>query len=363
MRLSRAYSPLDRALHHVAFLLPFAQRALGELESDLYRRQLAGITSRDEVFVTGVARAGTTLVLGLLHGTGEFASFTYREMPFILSPLLWQRISASSRRPGTLVERAHGDGVQVSYDSPEAFDEVAWLAFLGDRILRERTLAPVPAGALTPEAVADLQTLVRKLLLASSLRDGGRGGQLRYLSKNNANISRLEALERVFPTARVLVVFRDPLAHVASLMAQHRRFLAVHAEDPFSRRYMRWVGHYEFGANFRPIDFDGRFGRGGVPGAADAAFWLGYWTTAYGHALASGSKQLQWVDFDSLRKEPVAALERLADQAGIQDRAQLASAVETLRAPTTQPLPEDAVPESALSAARDIYRRLLAAAA
>ena len=357
MSLSSAYSPVDRALHHVAFSLPFVQRALAEVENDLYRRQLEGITSRDEVFVTGIARAGTTLVLGLLYDTGEFASFTYREMPFILSPLLWQRLSKSSRKPGSEVERAHGDGVKVSFDSPEAFDEVAWQAYLGHRILGERWLAPVPAESLTPEATEGLRGTVRKLLLAR-----GDGRPLRYLSKNNANISRLEAIERLFPTARVLVVFREPLAHVASLMAQHRRFLAEHSADAFSRRYMRWIGHYEFGANLRPIDFDGRYRRDGVPREADATFWLEYWTAAYGHALGSKSRQVRWVDFDGLRREPAGALARLADLAGLRDASRLVTAAGSLRAPTTEALAPDVVPAATLEAAREVYRRLQAAA-
>ncbi len=31
----------------------------------------------------------------------------------------------------------------------------------------------------------------------------------------------------------------------------------MHARDPFARRYMEAIGHYDFGANLRPIDFDG----------------------------------------------------------------------------------------------------------
>ena len=145
-------------------------------------------------------------------------------------------------------------------------------------------------------------------------------------------------------------------------MAQHRRFLAEHAADPFSRRYMQWIGHYEFGANLRPIDFDGRYARDDVPREADAKFWLEYWTAAYRHALASRSKQLQWVDFDRLRREPATGLEHLAQQAGIPDRKQLVSAASALRSPTTQALAQDAVPAATLAAAQEVYRRLQAAA-
>lgn len=361
MSYARNYSFVDRALHHVAFSLPFVQRTLGELESDLYQRELGGVVTRDELFVTGLPRAGTTLVLELLYGTGEFASFTYRHMPFILAPLLWQRFSKGSRDPARRVERAHGDGVQVSCDSPEAFEEVAWLELLGGDILSERTLAPVPPEAVTPEAAAGLQMLVRKLLLASA-GPGGRP-QLRFLSKNNANISRLGALEQIFPTARVLVVFRDPLAQVASLMAQHRRFLAEHADDRFSERYMRWLGHFEFGANFRPIDFEGRYRGRVLEREPDAGFWLGYWTAAYRHALQAGSPQVRWIDFDRLVTQPGMSLQRLARLAGVEDPESLAAAASRLRAPSSRPLRPRDVPTPALEAAQEVYGRLRSAAA
>ena len=362
MSLAKGYSAVDRALHHVAFTLPGVQRALADLETDLYRRQLDAVESRDEIFVTGVPRAGTTLILELLYGTGEFASFTYRDMPFILSPLLWRRFSKSRQVQGQRAERAHGDGMEVSYDSPEAFEEVAWLALMGRHILREETLAPVPREAMTKEAAEGLRTLVRKVLLASAPEKSGRGPP-RYLSKNNANLSRLQAIETLFPTARILVVYRDPLAQVASLAGQHRRFLEEHTRDAFSRRYMRWIGHFEFGQNLRPIDFDGRYSRDGIPKDADSGFWLEYWTAAYRHALQTRGSRVHFVDFDDLLARPVPNLERLARIAGIRDTARLGAAASTLRQPTVRPLEADNLPPAILEAARAVHRQLKAVAA
>ena len=50
-------------------------------------------------------------------------------MPFILAPLLWERVSKGFRKPTGLKERAHGDGLVVGYDSPEAFEEVLWRTY------------------------------------------------------------------------------------------------------------------------------------------------------------------------------------------------------------------------------------------
>ena len=98
MRSRSDYSALDRALHRLALSRPGLQAGMAELEDDLFRKQLDQVPAGGEVFVTGLPRAGTTLLLDLLHGTGEFASLTYRQMPFVLAPLLWDRITRPFRR-------------------------------------------------------------------------------------------------------------------------------------------------------------------------------------------------------------------------------------------------------------------------
>ena len=133
MRFSDRYSALERAIHHVAFSAPFLQKALAELENDLFSSRLDKAAAGREVFVTGLPRAGTTLLLELLYATGEFGSFTYRHMPFILAPLLFGRAERGKASDG--IERAHGDGMRISVDSPEAFEEVIWLAYLRERIV------------------------------------------------------------------------------------------------------------------------------------------------------------------------------------------------------------------------------------
>ena len=54
-----------------------------------------------------------------------------------------------------------------------------------------------------------------------ALRSGSAGKSLRYISKNNLNIARLGYLLRLFPDARIVIPFRDPIQHAASLLKQH----------------------------------------------------------------------------------------------------------------------------------------------
>ena len=49
------------------------------------------------VFVTGMARSGTTILLQALHDTGKFASLTYADMPIVLSPNLWSKFNNNNQ--------------------------------------------------------------------------------------------------------------------------------------------------------------------------------------------------------------------------------------------------------------------------
>src|SRR3546814_15140574 len=59
-------------------------------------------------------------------------------MPMVMAPLLWSRISGAFRLDGHRQERAHGDGVLIDFDSPEALEEVLWRAFWPAKYTRDR---------------------------------------------------------------------------------------------------------------------------------------------------------------------------------------------------------------------------------
>jgi hypothetical protein len=115
-------------LHHFAFRALWAQQALGELENRLFADRLSRTEIIRPVFITLLPSAGTTLLLEVLNSLGEFSSHTYRDMPFLLCPLVWDRLSRNFRIAAYSKERAHGDGVAINSDSPEAFEGVLALA-------------------------------------------------------------------------------------------------------------------------------------------------------------------------------------------------------------------------------------------
>lgn len=180
------------------------------------------------VFIAGLARAGTTVMMRRFHSLSVFGTLTYRDMPFVLAPGLWARLSRRSRRAAVQVERAHGDGLMVDVDSPESLDEVYWRIFCGAEYLRDDALVPHRPD---DEAIAGFRTFVAAVLQSRE------GNPARYLSKTNNSILRINALRRAFPNALVVVPFRDPLQHANSLMRQHAHFQAEQRKDSFVTDY------------------------------------------------------------------------------------------------------------------------------
>ncbi|RMD87018.1 MAG: hypothetical protein D6807_08655 [Alphaproteobacteria bacterium] len=330
------YSRLDRMLHHVAFASLGMQRALADIEERFLPEGALEVPLRRPVFVTSLPRAGTTLFLELLARCPDFATHSYRDMPFVLCPILWQRLSSGWRKTSTLAERAHGDGVLVSYDSPEAFDEVIWKAFWPRKYAADRIHTFTPADR-NPEFEDFFRRHMRKLVARRMEAEGGAPGTVRYLSKNNALIGRIDLLRMLFPDADIVIPLRDPWSHVASLQKQHRRFLALHAEDRFAARYMAWLGHYEFGTTLRPIDFDGWLDRCEVRDPDDERFWLLYWSQAY-EAVMGGLEggRVHLVDFERARAAPREVLERLATALDLAEPRALVDQADRFREPTVR---------------------------
>ena len=331
------YSALDKVLHRIVL----GGSAMGEILGDIDAAMVgkAAAPTRDPVFVTGLARAGTTVLMRALYESGQFASLTYADMPMVMAPNLWAKLTGASRKERVARERAHGDGVMVDFDAPEALEEVFWRSHCGRGYIR--------ADALVPH-VPDAETVA--LYRAYKGRVCHRYGKPRYLAKNNNMMLRLLPLARAMRDARILVPVRDPLAQAQSLMAQHARFGAA---DPFTRSYMTWLVHHEFGADQRPFRLPGQPEPAGDRGRVD--YWLTEWVACYGYlagqmetAAAEGLTSIRPVVYERLGADP-AVWAAVADFVGIDAGAD----------PGFRPAPPPADPGAAdpalLAEARAIY--------
>ena len=307
-----SYNAAERVLHYLAL----ASKPVAELSFDLN----AVLSSRENqlkvddrhVFVSGLARAGTTIIMRRLHETGAFRSLTYRDMPFVLCPSLWQRISSLTRKDVQATERAHGDGLKVSLDSPEALDEVFWRVFAGSDYIKNDHLC---VHTVDSDLVEKFRHYVSYVLEAQNPADK----RLRYLSKNNNNILRLNAIRAAFPRAAIVIPFRDPIQHANSLLEQHVRFSRFQGGDRFIRSYMIWLAHHEFGLEHKPYRFDRQSRpKASMHEVTSINYWLDLWLEVYAWLLANKPDNSVLVCYEDLCSDPSVwdrMLERLELQA------------------------------------------------
>jgi hypothetical protein len=357
MNVGDRYGTMGRLLHRIAFRAGTAQHALSDVEETLYADRIGDFTADDPVFITSLPRSGTTILLKLLWQTGRFASHTYRDMPFVLCPLIWSRYTGQFAGEIEPTERAHGDGLEVSGESPEAFEERIWKYFWPEHY-REDHIRPWRPGDVNEEFNSFFQAHMRKVIaLRTEEKDRENLSEgRRYLSKNNLNISRLAALPEPLRKGTFLVPFRDPIQQAASMHRQHERFLQIHEEDDFTREYMEAIGHHEFGKGLKPVNFDGWLD--GEPGSPEGLpFWLRYWTAAYQFILGHAGESTVLVSYARLTEEPETALSRLADALELPTGV-LAPLATELRPPRSHSTDEESLPDPLREEAWDTYKCL-----
>ena len=219
---------------------------LGSLETRLLDSTLAEVRIDRPIYVTGLARSGTTILLETLARHPDVATHRYRDFPMLFTPYLWNRwLDLVPRKPEAPAERSHGDGIAVTSESPEAFEESLWMAFFA-RQHDASASAVLDRSLHRPAFERFYRDHIRKLLAV-------RGGR-RYVAKGNYNVTRIAYLAKLFPDARFVIPVRDPVWHIASLMKQHRLFLDGQRGNPRAVRHLRRVGHFEFGQDRRAIN-------------------------------------------------------------------------------------------------------------
>ena len=290
-------------------LIRFAQNAqsllrrIADWETRFLAADLAEIAIDRPVFITGLARSGTTLLLELLAEVDGAATHRYRDFPFLTIPYFWNRYLDWFPARQEPVERAHQDRIYITRESPEAMEEPLWQAFF------PHVHSPTALHRLTgADGDADFERFykahLRKMLLI-------RGGT-RYFAKGNYHVPRIEYLAHLFPDARFIVPIRHPLTHVHSLVRQHELFSSYAAADTRVPRYLEAEGHFEFGPQRVPIRLDSTEGDRILDAWSRGDEYLGYsiqWKELYGFV-----RRLQTADPDIARRITVVRYEDLCAQ-------------------------------------------------
>lgn len=251
---------------------------LGNLESRLLVDLLEPVAIRRPIYIAGLARSGSTVLLETVASYPGVASHRYRDFPFVFTPYWWNRyLDRTPRKRAVPRPRVHADGLVVSSESPEALEEPLWMAFF-QSAHDIHTSQVLGAESSHLDFVSFYRNHIRKLLVV-------RSGE-RYACKGNYHVSRLEYLLTLFPDARFLIPIRQPRDHVASLMKQHRLFTEGETRYPRSLLQMRACGHFEFGLDRRAINFGDSEAVSALErmwkGGEEVRGWAKYWSQVYG---------------------------------------------------------------------------------
>ncbi|MFX1438180.1 MAG: sulfotransferase, partial [Promethearchaeota archaeon] len=175
------------------------------------------------IYITGLARAGTTIVLEMLEKHPDLASHKYKNVLMPYLPDWFSQIADRFNFYNKPFERLHRDGIFVTRESPEAVEEIFWQTFFDD-LHNEKVSNILTKNNVNRKFEKFYRNHIKKLIINQNC--------VRYLAKNNYLVSRLEYLLKIFPNSRILLIIRNPIEHIASLIKQTKLFRRLEQENP-----------------------------------------------------------------------------------------------------------------------------------
>jgi hypothetical protein len=297
------YSELSQLLHRLALNNYTIGYRLFKREVKADKKK-GGRKNEKFLIVTGLARSGTTSLLNAIQQTGHFASLSYANMPFLMSPNSWKRIY--NPKQVEQKERSHGDGIKISLDSTEALEEYFFKLKANDSFIQEERLKEYTLQTEDYDDYLDYQSIVV------------HQSEKTYLAKNNNFLLRYNSIRKRNTDFVTVVLCRHPLYHAASLLEKHLFYTNLQAEDPFVLEYMDWLGHHEFGLNQKVFEFEN--GRGvNSTDKTKLDYWLEVWINYYSKALTIEDKNTLLLTYEQFCKNPNSTIKRLLAKFSYQD--------------------------------------------
>ncbi len=292
-------------------------KALGNLETSTLASELSSQPIVKPIFVSGVARSGSTILTEVISQHPQVACHHYSDFPMTWIPYWWNSLRKHLPLPKQEPqERAHRDRLMITADSPEAIEEVLWMHFFPGSHQRDRSHV-MDSQENHSQFEKYYRDHIQKLLAVRHRQ--------RYLAKNNYHVTRLEYLLKLFPDARFIIPIRDPVQQVASLLKQHRLFGQQNAEDSRVSRQLQLSGHYEFGPLRCPIIVSDDRREHYSQDLDDIAWYASQWADIYGylHKRMNDNQTLAnaclVVRYEDTCSETVKNLERIFTHLGLDD--------------------------------------------
>jgi len=328
------YGLLSKFLHYLALSSPTICEISFDIEQTLQSKNRLFINDNKHVFIAGLARAGTTILMRRFYSSNQFCSITYNDMPFTLMPNLWSRITSISYKQSNKSERAHGDGLLIDYNSPEALEEVFWRVFSGKQYIKSTKLVPMSAE---DDVIEKFRMYVNTILSKSD------NNHQCYLSKNNNNILRLESIRKAFPKALIIIPYRDPLQQANSLLRIHNRFIELHKKDRFVRQYMQWLVHHEFGYDHKPFSFHEKILK--YKDTYNINYWLQLWIDTYSWLSENAPENALFLSYENFCTNTEYIWSKLTEILSISDETLNADTISLKERQITYTIDEDLLTE------------------
>jgi len=296
------YSAIDKFLHYIFLGNKNIALFIFKIELFLNRRKLRANISTHNVYISGMARAGTTVLMQYLGELEEFKSLSYRNLPFLFMPKTWPRLISKKRVQEK--ERFHQDGVKHSLNSYEALEEPFFRNNLGELYIKDDKIVKHELN----QKIFKKYNAFRRLIAGNKI----------YLAKNNNHLLRAESLQQLDTNHNnktiTIIPFRDPFEQAKSLLKQHKLLSKLQEEDNFTLDYMDFLVHHEFGLHTKipvlqekDLQFVLKLDKDSIE------YWLEIWYLFYNQVLTVfvEVKNVHFICYEDFVSNPKKSLETL----------------------------------------------------
>ena len=128
----------EKTLIHIILKFKSINEFLFDLENSIFKNKEK--QNSKKIFITGLARSGTSYALDLFYKSGNYGSQTYEDMPFLMCPNLYLKFRSFFKKKFNIQTRSHSDGILISQETPEAFEEFFWKKEMNNNYIRKNFL-------------------------------------------------------------------------------------------------------------------------------------------------------------------------------------------------------------------------------
>ncbi len=322
-----AYSPIDKLLHYIFLGNKNISQFTFRIELMLNRKKLKSSVVSQNVYISGMARAGTTVLMQYLGELEEFKSLSYRNLPFLFMPKTWPKLVSNKKSQEK--ERFHQDGVKHSLNSYEALEEPFFRNNLGELYIKDDKIIKHELN----QKIFKKYNAFRRLIAGNKI----------YLAKNNNHLLRAESLHQLDDKHSnktiTIIPFRDPYEQANSLLKQHKLLSKLQQEDTFTLDYMDFLVHHEFGLHCKiPLLIDRDINSILNLDKNSIDYWIEIWYIFHNQifTIFKGAENIHFICYENFVSNPKKSLETLLSKVHLPKELANSINIRTFEPKTTQ---------------------------